>query len=433
MKSRLHQFVILGVGALLIISSSNINWGKEHWRNVLQADAKGYYAYLPSLVIDHDPNFGSFDRVENGEHYDPDLFYDYRTTFNAHRINKYFCGTALLQLPFFLGAHAYCGITDNVDDGYTKPYVIAINLAAIFWVLVGLWATGALLRTYSISENLIAFTLVAFAFGTNLFYYAVVAPGMSHAYSFGLCSLFLLVARHMALNFRPVHLIQAGALLGTIILVRPVNGMILLAIPIVFNTGIEFKEWIRNVLRTPRQLLLSIAIGLSIMSLQFIYYRIATGSWLVYSYGEEGFNWMDPHMIDILFSYKKGLFVYLPLLGLSLVGLKFLWDRSKWSALAWLAFFVVLTYVLSAWWNWWYGGSFGARPYVEYFGLFALLFGFAVQNLNGKIRVIFITTTVALIVLCQVQTYQARYFQIHWEDMTKDKYWDVFLRVDKIT
>ena len=311
--------------------------------------------------------------------------------------------------------------------------MIAINLAAIFWVLVGLWATGALLRTYSISENLIAFTLVAFAFGTNLFYYAVVAPGMSHAYSFGLCSLFLLVARHMALNFRPVHLIQAGALLGTIILVRPVNGMILLAIPIVFNTGIEFKEWIRNVLRTPRQLLLSIAIGLSIMSLQFIYYRIATGSWLVYSYGEEGFNWMDPHMIDILFSYKKGLFVYLPLLGLSLVGLKFLWDRSKWSALAWLAFFVVLTYVLSAWWNWWYGGSFGARPYVEYFGLFALLFGFAVQNLNGKIRVIFITTTVALIVLCQVQTYQARYFQIHWEDMTKDKYWDVFLRVDKIT
>ena len=35
MKSRLHQFVILGIVGLLIISSSNINWGKEPFQHSL--------------------------------------------------------------------------------------------------------------------------------------------------------------------------------------------------------------------------------------------------------------------------------------------------------------------------------------------------------------------------------------------------------------
>ena len=38
----------------------------------------------------------------------------------------------------------------------------------------------------------------------------------------------------------------------------------------------------------------------------------------------------------------------------------------------------------------------------------------------------------ALIILCQIQTYQYRYTLIHWSDMTREKYWDVFLRVDRI-
>ena len=38
---------------------------------------------------------------------------------------------------------------------------------------------------------------------------------------------------------------------------------------------------------------------------------------------------------------------------------------------------------------------------------------------------------IALIVVCQIQTFQYRHHDIHWSEMNKEKYWDVFLKVDK--
>ena len=45
---------------------------------------------------------------------------------------------------------------------------------------------------------------------------------------------------------------------------------------------------------------------------------------------------------------------------------------------------------------------------------------------------IFLSLIVILIIACQIQTYQYRYFQIHWSDMTKDIYWENFLRIDRL-
>jgi len=33
-----------------------------------------------------------------------------------------------------------------------------------------------------------------------------------------------------------------------------------------------------------------------------------------------------------------------------------------------------------------------------------------------------------LIVFCQIQTYQYRYGYLHWQDMNKELYWDLFMR-----
>ena len=115
-----------------------------------------------------------------------------------------------------------------------------------------------------------------------------------------------------------------------------------------------------------------------------------------------------------------------------MVGLPFLWRRSAFTAASWLVFFLLLTYVLSSWWNWWYGGSFGARVYVEYLALFALPAALALQHSAPRWKTELTTAMVLCVLLCQIQTYQMRYYQIHWEDMDKARYWDVFLRVDRI-
>jgi hypothetical protein len=92
-----------------------------------------------------------------------------------------------------------------------------------------------------------------------------------------------------------------------------------------------------------------------------------------------------------------------------------------------------LTYVLSSWNNWWYGGSFSSRVFAEYIPLFAILMGITLENfkksLSGRF---YISLIFLLVIICQIQIYQYRYYHIHWENMTKEKYWDEFLRIDRL-
>src|SRR5207249_3332740 len=83
------------------ISSSNIQWSKDNWKNIIEADGKGYYAYLPAIFIYHDLNFSFFDRVEK-LHPNPAIYYDYRINYNGKTADKYFAGSALAMSPFFI-------------------------------------------------------------------------------------------------------------------------------------------------------------------------------------------------------------------------------------------------------------------------------------------------------------------------------------------
>ncbi len=43
------------------------------------------------------------------------------------------------------------------------------------------------------------------------------------------------------------------------------------------------------------------------------------------------------------------------------MGLVYLFRRSRFAFAAWCIFSLLLVYVLSSWWSWWYGGSFSSR------------------------------------------------------------------------
>jgi hypothetical protein len=60
------------------------------------------------------------------------------------------------------------------------------------------------------------------------------------------------------------------------------------------------------------------------------------------------------------------------------------------------------------------------------------LLSILIQNTSKKIlRSVLVPLIILIIGLCQFQTYQYRYYVIHWEDMTKEKYWDSFLSLRK--
>ena len=124
---------------LMLIVTSNLNWGKKTWVGIIESDGKGYYAYLPAIFIYNDLNFGFFDEIEKEKYFDENLYYDYRSWAHGNVINKYYCGTALAESPFFLVAHSLAHLFDLDADGYSKIYPVLISIAALFYLFVGLF------------------------------------------------------------------------------------------------------------------------------------------------------------------------------------------------------------------------------------------------------------------------------------------------------
>ena len=414
---------------LMTAISSNINWGKERWKGIVEADGKGYYAYLPAIFIYHDLNFEFFDHIEKEKYYNPNRYYDYRANSGTgHLINKYYSGTALLEMPFFLMAHALTLATNGDADGYSKYYMIFINIAALFYLFLGLFYLRKTLIAYSIPRWIISTTLIAAVFATNLFVYTVVDTGLSHVFSFGFISAFVYFSKQYFDSPKTKTLPILAFLLGIIVLIRPINLLILLSWPFLAGSPKSVVEGIKFSFSHYKNLIFSAVIFVIIISVQFIIYEISSGHFIVYSYQDEGFNFLDPHFVEILFSYKKGLFLYTPLYLLAMFGLFPIFKKNRFAALSWLLFFISITYVFSSWWMWYYGGSFSSRVYVEYIPLFMILFSILLAEAKSKQwRIALVSLTFIILVVCQVQTYQYRYYEIHWDEMTEEKYWDVFL------
>lgn len=430
------QISNLTIGVIILIMtmiSSNLNWNSGYWKNIVKTDGKGYYVYLPAIFIYKDLNLGFFDSIYLKKYYNKDNYFDFRVKCNGQIITKYFSGTALLQLPFFMIAHGISRSFGYDNDGFSAPYPVLISIAALAYLLLGLVFLKKLLLLYKVRQWFIALVIFSITFGTNLCYYTVNEPGMSHIYSFALISAFLYYGKKYFNNPAPGILFILFILYGLIILVRPVNGLIILSLPFISGSLTRLNEGLSNALKYRLSFLAGFFSFLLVISIQLVIYKISTGRFVIYPYPDEGFLFMSPHIIDILFSYKKGLFLYTPLLFISLWGGNYLWKHNRFEFFSIFSFLLLLTYVLSSWNNWWYGGSFSSRVYAEYLPFFAILLGVAIENMGKSIyRKIYVSFIILLVIVCQIQIYQYRYYHIHWENMTREKYWDEFMRIDRL-
>ncbi|PLW98782.1 MAG: hypothetical protein C0594_17910 [Marinilabiliales bacterium] len=180
-----------------------------------------------------------------------------------------------------------------------------------------------------------------------------------------------------------------------------------------------------------------IFIGLSFILLiitifpQLLAWYLQIGKWFVYSYQDEGFNFLEPNFVNILFSYRKGLFVYTPITLLGIAGLIIMLLKKRYyEFFTWLAFFLFLTYILSSWWCWYYGGSYGLRAYVDFYCVLFIPFAVLLNFSNKPVRLLVIAASCFFIVLTTIQIYQYKEFILQWSGMDKERYWKVFLKTD---
>ena len=173
-----------------------------------------------------------------------------------------------------------------------------------------------------------------------------------------------------------------------------------------------------------------LTIGLGLLFLQLSYWKFSTGNWLHYSYGEERFYFLKPHIIEGLFSYRKGWLLYTPLMALAIAGFAFLKNKVPELFYPILLFTVLNIYIVFSWWCWWYGGSFSARALVESYALLSVPLAATVERLWNSGRISRIVSGVVIVFFIYLNLFQSRQYRIsllHYESTSKELYWAAFL------
>lgn len=113
------------------------------------------------------------------------------------------------------------------------------------------------------------------------------------------------------------------------------------------------------------------------------------------------------------------------------IGLVFLGRKCKAGLWPISILLVLQIYLLSCWWSWWNGGSFGLRSFVDIYGILALPLAALIDvSLSSKKYVAIVTTAVLgfFLYVNQFQTYQYTTGVIHFIGNTKESYSLNFLR-----
>lgn len=400
---------------------------------VIRSDGLGYYSYLPATFIYQDLNFNYTDTLVTKYYNHAEESQVFIQQIEETRVNKYFVGTALMQAPFFLAAHLYASGKDPAQaDGYSDYYQKAVYFAALFYVLLGLYFIRLSLGRLGIKRIWIFLMQSAVLFASSLLHYVITDPAFSHVYSFALISIF----SYLVLTFdkeKPRNLLWIALLLGMITLVRPVNLIVLAFVPFLILVSKQGRLDFLNILGFKKELLWAALVFVSIVSIQPLVWYFQTNQFLISSYGDESFHFLRPHIFDFLFSYRKGFFVYAPVwFFLFLVGLCFAFrDKQKQLVLSFLAAFVILVYVLSSWWYWSYGASFGSRVMVDFYPILVLISIPFYKNQSTLTKMLSVPVVIAFGALSLIQTYQYKKYILTWDSMDATGYWQVFMKMDQ--
>jgi hypothetical protein len=394
-------------------------------RKIINHDIIFYYAYLPATFIRNDL---TLEFVENDARGD----YWYLTAPNGGKVMKYTMGLSMLYLPFFTIAHLEAKIFGHEPYGYSMPYQKWTQLSGTVFFILGLFYLRRLLKMFY-TDIIVSIALITLLFGTNLYLYVTNDSPYSHAFSFTLITMFTYYSVQWHRKKGLKNSLLLGLLIGLIFLVRPNNILILLFF-ILYNVGSfrELKLRIIDFITHKKYLFYSTAIAFFVIAPQLIYWKYITGEFLFYSYMEETFYWSSPRILEGLLSYRKGWLVYTPVMIFAIVGFYFLYQKEKKLFSPIISIFIIYVFITFSWWCWWYGGGFSSRSMVDIYALLALALCAFINFIIKKQNAIFTGATSLAFIFCiylnlgQIRQYTSVF--LHWDSMTKEAYWRLFLK-----
>lgn len=402
----------------------------DTYGTITVSDVKSYYSYLPAIFIYHDPTFQYVDELPA----ETQSKIYYHEVEGGIRFAKNMMGTSVMLSPFFFLAHFHSGILGLPQDGYSRIYEIYLAFAAIFYCVLGLlFLRKVLLRYYN--EAVTALVILVIAFSTNLYYYTTGETLMSHAFSFSLACfmLYALVKWKDQPSFKMAAAIGISG--GMIMLIRP-TGLPVFILPLFLfiEKILEYNKQDKSLKPLIQQGILTLTVAFLVLIPQLIFWKLGTGSFIVDSYINERFVFEAPYILEGLFSFRKGWFIYTPIMAFAIGGFWFFQRNDKTLNRAILVYLLVNIYIIFSWWCWWYGGSFGMRAMIDTYAFLSLpmaaIFNYLLKQ-KRLIRIGFISVIIMFTALNQFQTYQFRHLYIlHSAGMTKEAYKTIFLKTE---
>lgn len=383
--------------SFLVLAAGYLSFGGyRNWPQKVESDGKYYYQFLISAWYDGDLDFANNYRASAPpwmtspvDHY---VFRNRVHPVTGRPTSVFTCGPALLWVPFFATAQLTRAVHDAIAPATWEPgpwsYFTQrwVMFAAVGYACLGLALLPRVTRALGWNPPSAA-ALLSVLFASPLAYYVVFEASMSHAYDFFSLSLVIwAVARTREPGF--VGCALAGAVCALHVLVRTQN---LVTVMLMAMAALPYWS-INSRAKLARFGVFLLATVIGSLPLVLINLYLFAAPWVVpqtVSFGARFLDPWHPHLVEVLFSQRNGLFSHHPFLLLGLAGfVLLLWrafsearpERWLWAALG-LAF-LAQVYVNATVADWWAGHSFGQRRLVMMLPLFAFGFMELAQRLS---------------------------------------------------
>jgi hypothetical protein len=429
--SVLHKSLLFIFLFVLGVNFYHHRWTRQD--KVIEWDSKHYYGYLPATFIYKDISLNFLDTTKSQVARD-NVWYE--RTKEGKRVFKMSMGVSYAFAPFFALGNLSSWLAGKELDGYNSAYKIWLVFGSLFYLILGLYFLSKVLIRY-FDQKAVGITLMAISLGTNLLYYSTFESSMSHVFSFSLIAIIIYHISEWHEKRSWYRAIIIGLLTGWICLIRPTN-LVVVFILILWNVGSinDLKQRFISIFQNFGKYMCMAFFSILAWIPQLLYWKKVTGYWFYnpYELNNERFFFLSPNISDILFSYQKGWFIYMPLMFIACFGFILLYKRHRKLFTPLFVSFFVSLWLIASWWSWWYGGSFGGRAFIDWYAVMAFplaaIVTYAVHHSQSKVRKVSIGIGLVLILFNFWQTERYTRGSIHHNAMNKKVYWGMFLKLN---
>jgi hypothetical protein len=380
-------FVSLSVLFILLVCARQIS----NSGHLVASDGVGYFAHLPSILIDGDLDYT-----------------DDFAVFGKRGRNHWPIGTAVAWLPFYLVGHLVSLTGAALGSGWsTDGTGFPEQLACCIGTIV--YGIGAITLCFRICcrwfQPRLALLGVLLLFGaSNLPYYLLAEPYMSH----GVAVFWVSALLYLGLGpdpLTPKRAALVGVIAGLAALTRQQDGLFVI-LPFLYH--LPPGPPATTLVQSSRQAWTRLALALVVTGVvSFLTFSPQLALWqqgLKREMADPGqirvakrvpvlkskiipggrLNWLRPNIVKELFGRRYGLFIWHPAYLLAFGGLLGLLFQRKRIATVALCGILLQVYLMGVWGG--QGQTFGARMFISCFGLFAFGMVSLLQDWSSQLR-----------------------------------------------